>query len=100
MWDDDGGEWYYYCVGCGVTFVPNLLLLFYTEHMRTHTKEKPFVCNVDGCDYAATQSSALKSGLWGCGCSCYGCWFGSVHIFVWAGTVGVGGEGGGVVWMK
>ena len=46
-------------VWCGVTFVPNLLMLFYTGHMRTHTKEKPFVCDVDGCGYAA----ALKAHL-------------------------------------
>ena len=55
-------------VWCGVTFVPNLLLLlFYTEHKLTHTKEKPFVCDVDGCDYAATTSSDLTSELCVCG---------------------------------
>ena len=45
-------------VWCGVTFVPNLLLLFlHTEHMRTqHSKEKPFVCNVDGCGYKTGDS--------------------------------------------
>ena len=48
-------------VWCGVTFVFNLILLlfFYAAHMRTHTKEKPFVCDVDGCGYAATTSSNL-----------------------------------------
>ena len=41
-------------VWCGVTFVPNLLLLFYTEHVRTqHSTQKPFVCDVKGCGYAA-----------------------------------------------
>ena len=46
---------------CGVvTFVPNpLLLLFYTEHMRTHSKEKPFACDVDGCDFTAATSTGL-----------------------------------------
>ena len=46
-------------VWCGVTFVPNLLLLIFTDHMRTHTKVKPFKCDVDGCDYAAAQKSTL-----------------------------------------
>ena len=50
-------------VSCGVAFVPNLLLLLFTDHMRTHTKEKPFKCDVDGCGYAAGQSSHLKSEL-------------------------------------
>ena len=45
----------------GVTFVPNLLLLFYTEHKLTHTKEKPFECDVDGCDYATARKDVLQS---------------------------------------
>ena len=61
VWDDGGGEWYYYCV-------PNhLLLLSLTGHKLTHTKEKPFVCYVDGCDYAAARKDDLASkvaGLW------------------------------------
>ena len=62
--------------------------------------EKPFVCDVDGCGYAAKLLHHLISELWDCGCSCSGCWFGSVHIFMWPCSVGVGGDGGGVVWMK
>ena len=55
-------------VWCGVTFVPNLLLLFfYTEHKLTHTKKKPFVCGVDGCDYAAARKDLLKSMWFVCG---------------------------------
>ena len=51
-------------VWCGVTFVPNLLLLlFFTAHMRTHFKEKPFACTVEGCDYAATQKGNLTRKL-------------------------------------
>ena len=56
-------------VWCGVTFVPNLLLLlFYTGHMRMHSKEKPFVCDVEGCDYAAARKDDLASKLCVCGC--------------------------------
>ena len=46
-------------VWCGVTFVPNLLLLLFTDHMRTHTKEKPFACDVVGCDFTAATSAGL-----------------------------------------
>lgn len=29
-------------------------------HIRTHTQEKPFICNVNSCPYSATQPSSLK----------------------------------------
>ena len=49
-------------VWCGVTFVPNpLLFFFYTEHKLTHTKEKHFVCDVEGCGYAAARKDVLQS---------------------------------------
>ena len=55
----------------GVMFVPNPLLLFYTGHMRTqHTKEKPFVCDVDGCGYKTGDSGNLARKWYVCGCGC------------------------------
>ena len=51
-------------VWCGVTFVPNLLLLssVFTGHMRTqHSKEKPFLCDVNGCGYKTGDSSHFTS---------------------------------------
>ena len=46
----------------GVMFVPNLLLLlFFTEHMRTqHPDEKPFVCNEPGCGFKTAYGYALQ----------------------------------------
>ena len=62
-------------VWCVVTFVPNLLLLVFTDHRRTHTKEKPFLCDVDGCGYATAQKGHLTRESSGCGYSCCYLWW-------------------------
>ena len=68
VWDDGGGEWYYYCVmWCDVRTKPAIVVV-YTEHMRTHTKEKPFLCDVDGCGFKTGDSSSLTRKSCGCGC--------------------------------
>ena len=88
-------------VWCGVMFVSNLLLLFFTGHKLTHTKEKPFVCDVDGCGFKTAYASSLKGKWWcSCGCSSWWWWFDSVHMFVWSCCVGAGGDGCSVVLMK
>ena len=39
------------------------------DHTRSqHTKEKPFLCDVEGCGYATVQKGDLASKLCVCGC--------------------------------
>ena len=45
--------------------------------MRTHTKEKPFACAVDGCGYAAARKGDLASKC----CSGY-CFIINLNVFV------------------
>ncbi len=45
------------CETCGKTFKKSAQL---RTHMRVHTKEKPYVCNVLGCKYRSAQKGTLN----------------------------------------
>jgi len=50
----------YICDACDKAFADRSNLI---QHLRVHTKEKPYACNFDGCDKRFAHSASLKEHL-------------------------------------